>query len=145
MLAGLSGMPEEEIEPARPLLEMGFDSLPLVQLSANIERSFGVKVTFGQILEDMPTLQQLAAHLQAVLGLSPAPRMADLDAPRAGVDLPGGLPRIETGTAASALSGTLDAKHAADLLRVLPELSDAEVPAMLTQVVDDDSEEEGQE
>jgi acyl carrier protein len=146
MLAGLSGIPEEEIDPARPLLEMGFDSLPLVQLSANIERSFEVKVTFGQILEDMPTLQQLAAHLEAVLGVPPTAKVAaGLDAPRAEADLRGGLGRIEAGTATSTRSGALGARNAAELLRALPDLSDAEVAAMLEQVLDDSSKEEGQE
>lgn len=138
MLAGLSGIPEEEIEPSRPLLEMGFDSLPLAQFSANLERSFGVEVTFRQILEELPTLQLLAAHLEAVLGPPPAPSpVARLDAPGAAADLPVGPAPIDSGTSSSALGGV----RAAELLRALPDLSEAEVAAMLAQVLSESPEE----
>jgi amino acid adenylation domain-containing protein len=47
--------------------EMGLDSLFLTQIALSLQREFGVKITFRQLLERYPTLGDLATHLEATL------------------------------------------------------------------------------
>jgi amino acid adenylation domain-containing protein len=46
-------------------LELGLDSLALTQLALQLQRTFQVKVSFRQIMEQYGTAAQLAAHLDA--------------------------------------------------------------------------------
>lgn len=48
-------------------IEMGLDSLLLTQASQAIQNRFRVKVTFRQLMENLSTLDELAAHLDAQL------------------------------------------------------------------------------
>ena len=80
-LQELSGTNLASLAPTVTFTEMGFDSLFLAQASQNIERKFGVKVAFRQLLEDLPTLNDLAAHLDQklpmeALPVAPSPQMA---------------------------------------------------------------------
>ncbi len=75
-LADLSGRAAEELDPGSSFAELGFDSLFLTQVSQDIHRTFGVKVTFRQLMETTPTIRALAEHLLAqrpdALGPDPA-------------------------------------------------------------------------
>ncbi len=72
-LQELSGTNLAGLAPSVTFTEMGFDSLFLAQASQNVERKFGVKVAFRQLLEDLPTLNDLAAHLDQKLPLEALP------------------------------------------------------------------------
>ena len=48
-------------------LELGFDSLFLTQVTQAVQRRFGVKVTFRQIVEQHSSISALAAHLDSLL------------------------------------------------------------------------------
>ena len=48
-------------------LELGFDSLFLTQASQALQKQFGVKITFRQLINDLNTVDALAAHLDAAL------------------------------------------------------------------------------
>ncbi|HWZ12245.1 MAG TPA: amino acid adenylation domain-containing protein [Acidobacteriaceae bacterium] len=48
-------------------LELGFDSLFLTQVSQQVQRTWGVKVTFRQMLEQYSSLQLLAEYLASTL------------------------------------------------------------------------------
>ncbi|MBI1393679.1 MAG: aminotransferase class III-fold pyridoxal phosphate-dependent enzyme [Alphaproteobacteria bacterium] len=61
----LSGYAETEILPAAPFLAIGFDSLFLTQFAAAIQRSFNVKTTFRQLIEQTTTMEALAERLDA--------------------------------------------------------------------------------
>ncbi|MSU58570.1 MAG: amino acid adenylation domain-containing protein [Pedosphaera sp.] len=67
-LAELSGMEVAKLSPTASFLELGFDSLFLTQASLAFQNRYGVKVTFRQLLEDLATLADLAAYLDAKLG-----------------------------------------------------------------------------
>ena len=69
-LLGTSG---DELDPSRTFLEMGADSLLLMQASRTIESTFGLRVPFRQLLEGLDTLETLAAHLDAELPPDPEP------------------------------------------------------------------------
>ena len=46
-------------------LELGFDLLFMTQASQAVQKRFGAAVSFRQLLEEFPTLEKLAAHLDA--------------------------------------------------------------------------------
>ena len=56
-------MEASKIDPAASFLELGFDSLLLVQVAQAVESRFGVKVSIIQLLEDTSSASALAAHL----------------------------------------------------------------------------------
>jgi amino acid adenylation domain-containing protein len=63
ILQDLSGIERANIEPARPFLEMGFDSLFLTQVSLAFQRRFLVKLTLRQMLDELSSPAAIAGHL----------------------------------------------------------------------------------
>ena len=63
----LGGLDPEDIEIDATFLELGFDSLFLTQASMTFKKTFGVDVTFRQLLEDTPTPESLAEFIDAAL------------------------------------------------------------------------------
>ncbi|HVV94022.1 MAG TPA: amino acid adenylation domain-containing protein [Hyphomicrobiales bacterium] len=57
-------------------LELGFDSLFLAQVATALQKAFGIKITFRQLLNDYPAIDSLADHLDATLPPDPAPSAA---------------------------------------------------------------------
>lgn len=70
-LSGISG-----IDPQETFLALGFDSLLLGQVARALEKKFRTKITFRQLLNDMPTVARLAAHLESTLSSEPMRRAA---------------------------------------------------------------------
>ncbi len=67
VLSELSGIEAAALDSSANFAELGFDSLFLTQASGAIQRSFNVKVSFLQLLEDLSTIEALAAHLDRVM------------------------------------------------------------------------------
>jgi len=67
ILEKLSGLNLAAISGGTTFTEMGFDSLFLTQASAVIEKQFGVRVAFRQLLEELSTMNSLAAHIRQLL------------------------------------------------------------------------------
>ncbi len=65
ILEHLSGA--SAIDPRETFVDLGFDSLLLGQVARAVERKFGTRVTFRQLLKDMPSAAALARHLDATL------------------------------------------------------------------------------
>lgn len=63
LFSQLSGLSAASIDSRTSFTELGFESLFLTQASQAIEKKFGVKVPFGQLLEKLPTLDSLANHI----------------------------------------------------------------------------------
>jgi acyl transferase domain-containing protein len=59
----LSGMNGEDITPTAAFWEIGFDSLFLAQASLAIEKQFGARIDFRQMLKNQSTLNDLANYL----------------------------------------------------------------------------------
>jgi glutamate-1-semialdehyde aminotransferase/malonyl CoA-acyl carrier protein transacylase len=80
LFSDISGLSADQLVASAPFLEIGLDSLLLTQASTAIEKSFGVHVTFRQLLEELSSLDALAAHLApsmpAPAALAPAPTAA---------------------------------------------------------------------
>jgi amino acid adenylation domain-containing protein len=63
----LSGVEISARDFELPFLELGFDSLFLTQATQSLNREFGVKLTFRQVIEQFSTISGLARHLDEFL------------------------------------------------------------------------------
>ena len=63
LFSEISGVDVAEISTGAPFLEIGLDSLLLTQASTEIQKQFGVKIAFRQLLEELSTIDALAAYL----------------------------------------------------------------------------------
>ncbi len=63
----ISGVPTDALDPQATFLDLGFDSLFLTQASQAFGAQFGVKITFRHLLEDLPTLSDLASYVDEKL------------------------------------------------------------------------------
>ncbi len=62
-LSHLLGVDEEAVDAQTSFLELGADSLLLLQASQNIQAEYGVRIPFRQLLEELSTVAAVAAHL----------------------------------------------------------------------------------
>lgn len=69
-IAELLQLSKEEINFDDPLLELGADSLILVELVRRIEKEFGAKITIRQFFEEFLTINDIAAHLDSKISVS---------------------------------------------------------------------------
>ncbi len=77
MLSDLSGVEPAEMDGGASFLELGFDSLLLTQATRELSERFGVTVTLRQLIDGFPTIDTLAAHIDAhgnLAGRAPADR-----------------------------------------------------------------------
>ncbi|MET0649249.1 MAG: aminotransferase class III-fold pyridoxal phosphate-dependent enzyme [Pyrinomonadaceae bacterium] len=63
MFARLFGSGAQEVPTDVPLIELGVDSLFLLQTSQVIKNEFGVKIPFRLLLEELSTVEAVAEHL----------------------------------------------------------------------------------
>jgi acyl transferase domain-containing protein/glutamate-1-semialdehyde aminotransferase len=89
LFTDISGLSVDQLIASVPFLEIGLDSLLLTQASTAIEKSFGVHVTFRQLLEELSSLDALATHLAPSM---PAP--ASTSVPTVSVPLSMPMPAI---------------------------------------------------
>jgi len=110
LFAELSGLSTDQISPGATFLEIGFDSLFLTQVSQRLQKEFGIRVTFRQLLGDASTPETLAGYLDGELppeALPASPRSNEVvadetpalppslaDSPAAATESPGILERI---------------------------------------------------
>ncbi len=83
-LAALLKLEPATVDPQRPFLEQGADSLVLVQLAKTVEQQYGITVEMGQLFTELPTLKDLAAHVAANTNApawQPAPQSSRKQAP----------------------------------------------------------------
>jgi acyl transferase domain-containing protein len=107
LFAKLSGWSVDQMKPGITFVEMGFDSLFLTQASQAIERTFGVRVAFGQLIERYSTLHLLTSHLESEMRTPTAQPLlpngevnsAALPAPAAALTLSDEEERADTVTA----------------------------------------------
>lgn len=62
-----SGVNAATLPPGATFLDLGFDSLMLIQISQGITNRFGVNVPFRLFIEDYPTIEALAASIDSSL------------------------------------------------------------------------------
>src|SRR3546814_13926651 len=67
LTSDLSGYDSAELDVASTFLDMGFDSLFLTQLATTFQREYGLKITFRQLFDELPTLRALAEYIDRQL------------------------------------------------------------------------------
>src|SRR3546814_7094217 len=65
LTSDLSGYDSAELDVASTFLDMGFDSLFLTQLATTFQREYGLKITFRQLFDELPTLRALAEYIDS--------------------------------------------------------------------------------
>ncbi len=75
LMANLLKADPEDIDFHTPFLEIGADSLMLVDAVSFIESTYGIKITIGQLFEELSTLDALASYIDHNL----PPEMLPLD------------------------------------------------------------------
>src|SRR4051812_50209059 len=66
-LAGMTGIEVGRIDAATSFLDLGADSLGLLQISQVVQDRFGIKVPFRLLLEELTTVEALAGYLASRL------------------------------------------------------------------------------
>lgn len=84
LAADLSGYDAADMVETSSFLDLGFDSLFLTQLASTFQREYGLKITFRQLFDELPTLHALAEYIDAKLPAE-APLEASAAAASAGV------------------------------------------------------------
>jgi len=77
LLVPLSGRERAQISTSATFMEQGFDSLSLTQVAFAIHKEFSIKISFSQLMKQMPNIDMLVAHLDATL---PAEILAEASA-----------------------------------------------------------------
>lgn len=67
LFSELSGIEIAALDPAETFLDLGLDSLFLTQASGAIQKQFGAKISFRDLLDDCSTLGALAARLVSMV------------------------------------------------------------------------------
>lgn len=86
----VSGVALEGADPQLSFMEMGLDSLALTQAAGRLKKKVGVKVTFRQLIEELPSLATLAEYVDQkappeAFPAAPAPAPSAAPAPAAPV------------------------------------------------------------
>jgi amino acid adenylation domain-containing protein len=93
ILEELSGLELPAAEYATSFLELGFDSLLLTQVAQRLQSEFGVKLGFRQLLDDLSSVELLAAWLAERLpAATAAPAVPAAAAVTAPVSQPASMP-----------------------------------------------------
>jgi amino acid adenylation domain-containing protein/FkbH-like protein len=82
VLEDLSGVPADEMTDDSGFLELGFDSLLLTQAARVLQNTFGVAISFRDLMRTTPTVGLLAAHLEKH-GVAPTSTVAPAAKPAA--------------------------------------------------------------
>jgi amino acid adenylation domain-containing protein/natural product biosynthesis luciferase-like monooxygenase protein len=73
----LSGQDLKDADPSSFFFDLGFDSLFLTQAGQALRKEFGIKVTFGQLLDELSSIEALAEYLDVQTPAdAPAPPVA---------------------------------------------------------------------
>ncbi len=81
LLADLVGSAPEKISHEENFLEMGIDSLAMMQLSRRIQDKLGVEIPFRALMEEYSDIAQLARHLEPLVVLEEQPAVVSAHLP----------------------------------------------------------------
>jgi glutamate-1-semialdehyde aminotransferase/acyl carrier protein len=84
IFTSVTGMEAADVGLEPSFLELGADSLALLQVSQEVQHRFGVKIPFRRLLDEITSIGALAAHIEAVL----PPPVAAAAAPTVAVAAP---------------------------------------------------------
>jgi len=84
LFGDLSGLEPASLDPGAAFVELGLDSLFLTQAALSLRKTFEVKISFRELLDELPTINALASHLDRALPAEVAP----VPAPAAAAEAP---------------------------------------------------------
>ncbi len=93
----VSGIEVDDADPDANFIELGLDSLALTQLALQLSKSFGIKLTFRQLMEDLSSLERLVMHIDHELPPDAAPSAPTALTPLQGIPI-AASPLAATGT-----------------------------------------------
>lgn len=67
VFARIAGITPDDVEVDVTLLELGVDSLTMIQATQTIQSTLGVKIPFRVLVEDNPTLKELSVYVESQL------------------------------------------------------------------------------
>ncbi|HLK62418.1 MAG TPA: amino acid adenylation domain-containing protein [Bryobacteraceae bacterium] len=91
-IARLLHVDAADVDVRLPFLEMGADSLVMVEAVRQIESQYGLKVAIRRFFEDLSTVEALASHVAANVAATPAPIPAPVTPPVAVAAAPLAIP-----------------------------------------------------
>jgi amino acid adenylation domain-containing protein len=109
LIEDVAGAELSAADHATSFIELGLDSLALTQVALQLSKTFAMRLTFRQLMEDLCTLEQLADHLDR--------------------ELPAEVP------SAAALPGTAGSPALAPTLASMTDLAGAPASGLLQQVI----------
>lgn len=124
-----TGVPVEEVQPGRPLIHMGLDSLMAVEFKSQVEGALKATLSVSLLLQGA-SLETIAADL-----LSQAFNETPSLAPVQPVDVPVVEPTLYLPVPAEQHTETVSRAEAADLIPQVAQLSDAEVDVLLSRLL----------
>ena len=105
----LSGRSFAEGESGASFLELGFDSLLLTQAAQGLQTHFGVPIRFRQLLDELASVEAVAAHIAALRPPEPAKPVVEAPAVAAVPAATAPPPQTPVMAAGGAVAGGLDA------------------------------------
>jgi amino acid adenylation domain-containing protein len=90
LLQELSGYDFSTVDASADLLELGLDSLLLTQAAQVFYRTFGVSITFRQLMEELSSVEAIASYLDANLAAEPVSESPAAPAPAVALAHAGG-------------------------------------------------------
>ncbi|MCW2283819.1 amino acid adenylation domain-containing protein [Rhodoblastus acidophilus] len=138
ILSEISGRALSDGDHAASFLALGFDSLLLGQVAQRVNKTFGVKVTFRQLMRDLNTVDALAAMLKASAPPDRLPAVAAPQPPTAAPALdgpPASSPRPIAAPVTEGASGALQAV-VREQLQTMERLFAAQIAAARGSAVD---------
>ncbi len=67
----------DAVDPHRPFLELGADSIVLTEAVQKIDAAYGVKINVAQFFEDQSTIETLASYIADKTTIAPTVASAD--------------------------------------------------------------------
>jgi acyl transferase domain-containing protein len=104
LFSELSGIAASELDTSASFLESGFDSLFLTQASTAIQKTFGAKIAFRDLLEDLISLKAVAERLHQIL---PAEAFAAPARPAPVAATPAAMSAVSQATVAPGVAASL--------------------------------------
>ncbi len=88
IVAELLRIDPHKVDPYAPLLELGADSLILVQALNRIKKQFGITLSIRQLFEELTTISALAAYIAQQIAPAPTVRESAADQTRSDAHTP---------------------------------------------------------
>lgn len=83
LLESITGLEAAQVDGGTPFVELGLDSLALAQLAVQVQKTFGVALSFRQLMEGHRSIDALAAFIDGPQPTTGTPTMPSTNEPAA--------------------------------------------------------------